>query len=307
MYLILVIIYVFVVLIITTGSVFKYKKKLIIFFRKLVYDKINESTHSKMLYRYYSKKYIPQEYRGIDREAAIENALPYWIEKVLSIVFSYRTWVYMTLIYIILLVGILQCLYIENNHHEPIYIINDFNMIHKFILSSNGTFILQQTIKNQKEDYDRIIIHNDTILWTKILDQQGTYNFQYLNTTGILTFLSEWQYQNKASHYCFCPIFIGIINPKIYFYYNRSIDNWSIIYNFTVNDDLWIKDKTTVLTFKNTELQRLNSLLTGNNHVKHGNNMLIKYFTLKQEEKEYLFNKHETICFNHCIQQIKYI
>jgi hypothetical protein len=309
-YLIYIIIGTFINSTIILYTVFKFKKKLIDLIRILISGKIKSledgkgSGIEKWIYNHYNK-YIPIKYRNIDKESGIENISPYWIERLMSLILSYRFWIYFILIYILLVSGLLSCIYLINIEEEDddhqIDIINDFNKIYNFILSSNGTSILKK-IKNQVNEYTIINYQNTDILWTKILDDKGDYGFRYLNITNILMFLKEWQEQNKrSSYYCFCPVFIGIINTNIHFYYKNK--EWNIIYNFTTKDVSFSRDKklSTMITYNNKELEKLNYILT-EKYIKHGNDLAIKYYTSKQESKEILLNTQETICFNHCTQ-----
>lgn len=262
----------------------------------------------KKLYYYYIN-YIPEKYRYIDNEMGIENVLPLWLEKILPWIFSVKILLPLICLYIIIpLFFLLHPIYIKNDIDFNINdIINNYDDLYKYILSSNGSITLYYASKIVKNrDNDIKLIQGNLLLGTKLLDQYGTIGFKYLNTSNLLLFLKQWQLLNNGSQYCFCPLFIGILNPNIYFFYNKTIDNWSIIVNFTTNNDLWTMDKstTTLVTYRSKELQELNSLFTKNKLIKHNNYISIKYYNItkeeEEEEKETIFNINETICFIHC-------
>lgn len=303
----------------------------------------------KKIHRFYLK-YIPSQYRYIDYEKGIKHPLPFWLEQFINLIKDPLLWIF--ILFLILSLSVLiyhffifippsqetenLILCIHNNDYntcliEENYIINNIESIYNFSISDEG---IKNIIENSTYSNDSNITFysnsNDLIIYTKILNNKGEENFEFLNLTLIEKFLFKWQknsirVENISNDltFCFCPIFIGLKNNNIHFIFNENDKKWKILFNPSIiNNDLWSNNKLTktIITYHD-KLQNLNGNLTKWKFIEHSKTLSInydifkieninesgnysKFFNLtkiknKEQHKMIIYLK-DTACFIHC-------
>ena len=314
---------------------------------KLYLNKLEEGRCNyleKRCFNFYLK-YIPIWYREIDRENGLENNLPSIFEKILYCILSPKFWFYTSIFYFILLVIILICLnlslliqiqtfdecILSNNKTQCLIynfkIINNIDNLYQSIVSPSSSFIKNYKSTNEIE----LFINNEglIIILLKYIDFNGYEEIGYFNMSSIELFLNKWkeEYNNNDDiNYCFCPLYIGIKNNNLQFIYDYDNNNWLIIYNFTIIDNVWTRKQKlkTVIKYKDKKLQDFVSNLTNKEFLNHDKNINIKYHEIKSEKgqkqqqnethlfinynssyiKEQILNIKQTSCIIHCLDLI---
>lgn len=278
--------------------------------RELIYNylfKLEESKEitkiEKMIFNLYNR-IIPLKYRYIDREIGLKFPLPYWIEKLILIIYDPLFWICILFLIIIIfvltinqwlflfinndnihlnLLGNYKCKDDDNNiticliHENDI--ITNFTEIYNFIISNNEIIKRNLRLSNNNININNYLYQNDynnnSFIYSKLIDifykeeeekeqERLLILKKFLNLTSIEDFLNKWKVLNEYenSTYCFCPIFLGILDSNIHFYFKEK---WIIMLNYTLNfeknnnKNLY---KTEINYPNNKELNYLNKNLT---------------------------------------------
>ncbi len=329
--------------------------------RELIFNYIKRFEDSKDLWFFekrihiFYKRYIPQRYQYVDYEKGIKYPLPYWLEQFIILLKNPLLWIFILFLFssfsilifhfftttittttqqiedLILCIQNYSIIKYDTCLIETNYILNDFESIYNFTTSYQG---IKNIIENSNNinDGDDIIVYsnsNDLIIYTKILNINGSESFEFLNLTSIENFLFKWQknsirVENISNDltFCFCPIFIGIKNNNIHFLFIEDDKKWKILFNpKIINDDIWSHNKLTktIITYPHDKLQYLNGNLTKWKFIEHSKTLSInydifitennennysKYFNLtkiknKEQHKIIIYLK-DTACFTHC-------
>lgn len=259
-------------------------------------------------------KYVPNSFREIDRENGLANNLPDIFEKILYVILSYKFWISLFIIQLLLIIIIIVCLnlsliiplFLQQQHfnecdysnNEIQCYINNSNILNDINQLYDSIILYPHFIKNYtSENKIEIFINHDglIILLLKYINYNGDEITSYFNFSSIELFLNKWKneyYNNNDNiNYCFCPLYIGIKNNNLQFIYDYDFNKWLIIYNFTIKEDsIWTRKQTlkTIIKYKEKKLQNFVNNLTDKEFITIDKNIIIKYYDIKpiKEEEE---------------------
>lgn len=196
----------------------------------------------------------------------------------------------------------------EDNINKNISVINKDEIINNFSELYNFTIMNYEIFKNltiKKFQTNYYSFNNESLINSNIINisQKNISKSVYLNISSIENFLINWQNnENKNSTFCFCPIFLGIINNNILFMFNQTLQKWVFLinYKFIEENEKNLKSK---IIFNNETLQKFYTNFKMDPFIIHSENSILEYEEFKNESINKIRNNiysNDISCILHC-------
>jgi len=191
----------------------------------------------------------------------------------------------------------------NNNNNKTIInkdeIINNFNELYNFNIMNYQIF---NNLKIKKIETNYYEYNNEKLINSNIIDisKKNISKSGFLNISSIENFLIDWQNnENKNSTFCFCPIFLGIINNNILFMFNETNKKWLFLINYKFIEEKEKNIKSKII-FNNHHLQKFYSNFKLDSFIIHSKNSILEYEEFNNTKIQKSIYLNDISCLLHC-------